>query len=119
MTIATELTGFTDDPVASLSGRFPLGSPAGAPASADVPSPVGLRPWGLRILTDARPATRTATAIQYDPVRQLGIGPDGTVAARNLGGPPTANTTSSVDGEDPPSSEDWNNDFHDDGPFQI
>jgi putative ATP-grasp target RiPP len=118
MTIGTELRGFADDPMASLSGRFPLGSPAGTPASMDVPSTVGLRPWGLRNLTDARPARQNAPTVRYDAVRQLGVGPDGTVAARNHGGPPTANTTSSVDGEDPPSSEDWNNDFHEDGPFQ-
>lgn len=30
--------------------------------------------------------------------------------------PPTADTTATVDGEDPPSSEDWNNDFAPDEP---
>jgi len=33
-------------------------------------------------------------------------------------GPPTAPTTQGVDGEDPPSSEDWINDYAPDEPFQ-
>lgn len=120
MTIAIEPRGFADDAVASVSGRFPLGSPAGTAASTDIPSPIGLRPWGLRRLSDTRAVTPSAFIVQYDPVQQVGVGPDGTVAVRILaGGPPTADTTSTVDGEDPPSAEDWNNDFHEGGPFQV
>jgi hypothetical protein len=33
-----------------------------------------------------------------------------------VAGPPTAPTTQNVDGEDPPSSEDWKNDFAPDDP---
>ena len=87
------MTASIDDPLASGSGQFPLGAPAGAPPAEDTPSPVGLRPWGLRSLVDA----------SHGPAR----------AGR---GDPTANTTSTVDGEDPPSSEDWKNDFHPDEP---
>lgn len=120
MTVTDDASRFVDDPVASVSGRFPLGAPAGASASVDVTSPIGLRAWGLRDLTPARRGTLNAPVFQYDPIQQLSIGPDGMPAVSSLaGGPPTADTTSTVDGEDPPSSEDWNNDFHEDGPFQV
>jgi hypothetical protein len=70
------------DPLAPVSGQFAL---AGSTRVVDgEPSPTGLRPWGLR---RARPARGVP-----------------------LAGEPTALTTSSVDGEDPPSSEDWIND---------
>jgi hypothetical protein len=53
----------------------------------------------------------------YDHHQQLAVDTSGTPLITM--GPPTANTTSSVDGEDPPSSEDWYNDFHPDEPFQL
>jgi putative ATP-grasp target RiPP len=108
-----------DDPLASASGQFPLAAPAGTPPATDVPSPVGLRPWGLRTLTvtGRRPMDGLPTAPRYDHDQQVAVGPSGTPLITM--GPPTANTTSSTDGEDPPSSEDWYNDFHPDEPLQV
>lgn len=71
------------DPFAPVSGRFALAGSSRVP-NVDEPSPAGVRPWGLRRACPARSAA--------------------------MSGDPTALTTSSVDGEDPPSSEDWIND---------
>ena len=38
----------TDDPLAPAGAQFPLARPETAPPSWDEPSPVGVRPWGLR-----------------------------------------------------------------------
>lgn len=108
-----------DDPLASASGQFPLGAPGGTPPSDDVPSPVGLRPWGLRSLTvsDRPVGEQSRSVARYDHEQQVAVDAAGTPLV--VMGPPTANTTSTVDGEDPPSSEDWDNDFHPDEPFQV
>ncbi len=49
---------------------------------------------------------------------QLATDPDGVPVLDVAAGPPTAPTTPGVDGEDPPSSEDWINDYAPDEPFQ-
>lgn len=121
---------FVADPLASPSGRFALARPAGLPAP-DQPSSKELRPWGLRRMGPvALPADRLA-GYRYDPVQQVSLGADGTplaigalaggnanttstIGGALVAGPPTAPTTSTVDGEDPPSSEDWINDYHPD-----
>jgi hypothetical protein len=54
----------------------------------------------------------------YDYQRQLATDPDGVALLDLAAGPPTAPTTQTVDGEDPPSSEDWDNDYTPDEPFQ-
>jgi putative ATP-grasp target RiPP len=83
-----------------------------------VPSSVGIRPWGLRHLTAATTDDLTVlSGVRYDHDKQLAVDPSGTPLITM--GPPTAQTTSTVDGEDPPSSEDWHNDFHPDEPFQA
>lgn len=43
--------------------------------------------------------------------------PDFTPDLLPMAGPPTAPTTPPVDGEDPPSAEDWINDYCSDDPF--
>jgi putative ATP-grasp target RiPP len=98
------------DPLASVSGQFALKGSTFTPRSGDMPSPDGVRPWGLRRATPAG-AGRVLPKWDYDAVQQK--------AVDLLGVPliespqmvdPSADTTSTVDGEDPPSSEDWNND---------
>lgn len=108
-----------DDPIASASGQFPLGAPSGTPSAEDVPSPVGLRPWGLRNLTvsDRAKDGESTTVTRFDHERQLAVDASGVPLIAV--GPPTAHTTASTDGEDGPSSEDWINDFHPDEPFQA
>ena len=50
-------------------------------------------------------------AWRYDPQTQKAVDATGQpLIDLPRMGPPTANTTSSVDGEDGPSAEDWNND---------
>lgn len=107
-----------DDPIASASGQFPLSAPSDTPAPEDKPSPVGLRPWGLRNLTVASVlGHQPQLAAHYDHDQQVAVNRQGEPLITMAG--PTANTTSSVDGEDPPSAEDWNNDFYPDEPFQV
>lgn len=105
-----------DNPLTSASGQFPLAAPSGAPASQDVPSPVGMRPWGLRTLTVSgrQAADAPLTIARYDHDRQVAVNAAGTPLFAS--GDPSADTTSSVDGEDPPSAEDWTNDFYPDEP---
>jgi putative ATP-grasp target RiPP len=51
----------------------------------------------------------------YDHEQQVAVDVNG--APLISMGDPSADTTSTVDGEDPPSSEDWNNDYYPDEPF--
>ena len=113
------MTADIDDPIASASGQFPLAAPRGMAPSGDTPSPVGVRPWGLRNLSIAVPPRDVDpwAMARYDHDQQLAV--DASGAPLIMTGPPTANTTSNVDGEDPPSSEDWHNDFYPDDPFQA
>lgn len=110
------MSAYIDNPLASASGQFPLAAPNGAPASQDSPSPVGLRPWGLRTLTVSgrRTDDESLTMARYDHDQQVAVDVAGTPLF--AGGDPSADTTSTVDGEDPPSSEDWLNDFYPDEP---
>lgn len=107
-------TGF-DDPLAPCGEQFPLTRPDTAPTSWDEPSPAGVRPWGLRRMGPVTP-TGQGVAWGYDHERQLATGLDGTALLDLTAGPPTAPTTQNVDGEDPPSSEDWVNDYAPDEP---
>lgn len=118
MTAVLEPQRFVNDPLASPSGQFALGKPSTAPMSQDTPSPVGVRPWGLRNLTEAIGSGATRPAYRYCHEQQVAVTPSGRPAMEIEMGKPTANTTSSVDGEDPPSSEDWNNDFAPEHPYQ-
>lgn len=109
---------FVSDPVASASGRFALCRPTVDVAAVEVATETGVRPWGLRAMTAARPADSRPPAFRYDHVRQVAVLDDGSGRwlVDVVAGPPTAPTTQTVDGEDPPSSEDWKNDFAPDDP---
>jgi putative ATP-grasp target RiPP len=113
----TAAVGFALDPIASHSGQFPLSPPSDAPLSTDVPSPVGVRPWGLRTVRAAQPGGSERPAWRYCHGQQVAVDAEGRpLAERMAKKPPSADTTSTVDGEDPPSSEDWKNDFAPDDP---
>lgn len=86
-----------DSILAPVGSRFAL---AGSTAQDG-----GARPWGLRHTVTAKPGSPLSWA--YDPARQIAVDPSG---APLTAGDPTAVSTASVDGEDPPSSEDWIND---------
>lgn len=107
-----------EDPLAPVSEQFPLGQPDSAPCSWDEPSPPGVRSWGLRRMGPVMAPSGRWLAWGYDQQQQLATGPEGVALLDLPVGPPTAPTTGSVDGEDPPSSEDWINDYAPDEPFQ-
>lgn len=94
------------DPLAPASARLPLSGSRFTEQPEDAASPVGLRPWGLRRVRPASPGV-ALPAWSYDRNRQVAVNAVGTPL---VAGEPTAVTTASVDGEDPPSSEDWIND---------
>ncbi|MQA10228.1 MAG: putative ATP-grasp-modified RiPP [Pseudonocardiaceae bacterium] len=98
----------THDPLASVSGQFALAGSTPTPP-AEKPSP--LRPWGLRHTEPARGGT-PIPEWTYDADRQIAVDSNGRplIEGPEAKGQPTANTTTRVDGEDPPSSEDWHND---------
>jgi putative ATP-grasp target RiPP len=100
---------FAADPLAPVSAQLALNGSTFTERRADQPSPVGARPWGLR---RARPATgpgRVLPTWRYDEREQMAV-----EIASGLPlivtGDPSADTTETTDGEDGPSSEDWNND---------
>lgn len=110
-------TAFVDDPVATHSGQFPLARPDGAPVAAEPPSRPGVRPWVLRDLE--QPSVHglpDATGWEYDPIRQVTVGQDGTAVKMA-----TAKTKSSYDGDEGPSEpgEDWLYDFCPDEPSGV
>jgi putative ATP-grasp target RiPP len=105
------------DPLALAGEQFPLGRPDDAAPSWDEPSPSGIRPWGLRRMGPLLRPQQQWLTWGYDHERQLGTGPGGVALLDLSAGPPTAPTTQHVDGEDPPSSEDWINDYTPDEPF--
>ncbi|XVV02730.1 putative ATP-grasp-modified RiPP [Actinosynnema sp. CA-248983] len=99
-----------ENPLAPLSGQFALRGSTSAEQVNDVPSPVGTRPFGLRRATAARQGV-TIPAWTYDGDAQMAVDAFGVpLIELPTMGDPTAKTTASVDGEDPPSSEDWIND---------
>ncbi len=108
----------TDDPLAPAGAQFPLARPETASPSWDEPSPVGVRPWGLRRMGPVLAPSGRWLAWGYDHDRQCATDTGGVAVLDVAAGPPTAPTTPGVDGEDPPSSEDWINDYTPDEPFQ-
>ncbi|MPZ65722.1 MAG: hypothetical protein GEU83_09485 [Pseudonocardiaceae bacterium] len=105
-----------DDPLAPAGAQFSLGRPDNVAPSWDEPSPPGIRPWGLRRMGPVMRPRQQWPAWGYDQERQLCTGPDGVALLDLASGPSTAPTTQNVDGEDPPSSEDWINDYTPDEP---
>ncbi|MFI6031877.1 putative ATP-grasp-modified RiPP [Amycolatopsis magusensis] len=99
------------DPCAPPSAQFALHGASFASRGEDVASPDGTRPWGLRRALPAG-AGRDLPTWTYDEKRQMAVDTTGRplIESPTLGGDPSADTTSTVDGEDGPSSEDWNND---------
>ena len=95
----------TSDPLAPVSGQFALTGSTFDPVCTDVPS--SARPFGLRQSVRAT-GGRALPSWRYDDVLQMAVTTaDGLPL---LGKDPSADTTSRTDGEDPPSSEDWDND---------
>lgn len=99
---------YAGDPLAPVSAQVALNGSTFTDRRNDQPSPSGVRPWGLRRARPAGPGT-VIPPWRYDEQEQVAID---VASGRPLTAarPPSAKTTSRTDGEDPPSSEDWNND---------
>jgi putative ATP-grasp target RiPP len=97
------------DPFAPESSRFALAGSSFAPTGNDEPSPAGVRPWGLRGTRVADVSSENRPWV-YDHAVQMAVDTAGRPLIDVEEGDPTAKTTSRVDGEDGPSSEDWDND---------
>ncbi|WP_143517266.1 putative ATP-grasp-modified RiPP [Pseudonocardia sp. MH-G8] len=106
MTVIVER--FAGDSFAPTSAQFALSGSTFTDRRNDQASPVGLRPWGLRRACPAGPG-REIPVCRYDEHEQMAIDMESGLPVI-VAGDPTADTTSRTDGEDPPSSEDWNND---------
>lgn len=98
------------DPFAPAGAQFALDGASFTSRRDDVASPVGVRPWGLRRALPAG-AGRVLPNWTYDPAKQKAVDATGRpLIELPTMGDPSASTTSTVDGEDGPSSEDWDND---------
>jgi putative ATP-grasp target RiPP len=108
MTAAAKLPNA--DPFAPVSAQFALDGASFTSRHGDVVSPVGVRPWGLRRALPAG-AGRVLPTWTYDNEQQKAVDISGRpLIDLPIAGDPSASTTSTVDGEDGPSAEDWNND---------
>lgn len=108
--MTTAESELTTDPLAPASAQFPLAGTTFLPNLADVPSADGTRPWGLRRARTTTPG-KALPLWSYDLRQQKVVDGNGVpLIVSPLMAEPTAITTASTDGEDPPSSEDWIND---------
>lgn len=106
---------FAHDPVSPASAQFPLGRPLGTPNDTDPTSGEGVRPWGLRgMSTLSNKTVASLPAWRYDHERQIAVDLDG-IAVNDLRMDPSADSVSSLDGDEGPS-EDWTYDFVGDEP---
>ncbi|MCY7342088.1 MAG: putative ATP-grasp-modified RiPP [Pseudonocardia sp.] len=99
---------FTDEPFAGYSAQFPLSRGAIASSPDEAPSPVGVRPWGLRRMAPIPFQGPPCPVGAYDPVRQVRIDDEGRPLIDMA--EPTAPTTGSADGSEGDPSEDYHND---------
>jgi putative ATP-grasp target RiPP len=113
--MTTTLTRFTDEPLASDSAQFPLARPMRTPDAVAPPSPVGLRPWGLRSMALLPDTGKRISEWHYDHGRQVAVDYDG-VPLNELRMDPSANKVTNNDGDEGPS-EDFTYDFAPDAPF--
>ncbi|WP_369126859.1 putative ATP-grasp-modified RiPP [Amycolatopsis vastitatis] len=94
--------------MASHSPRFPLSRGAVTSGPDEVPSPAGVRPWGLRRMAPIEFHGTPSPVGDFDPVRQIRVDSEGRPLLEM--GPPTAPTTGSTDGSEGDPSEDYHND---------
>ena len=99
---------FASDPIASETAQFPLSRGSITSAPDESPSPSGVRPWGLRRMTEIPFEGAPSPAGTYDPIQQFRV--DATGRPLPEMGPPTAPTTGSMDGSEGDPSEDFIND---------
>lgn len=66
-------TALVDDPVASGSEQFGLARPQHVPICHDLPSAVGVRPWGLRGMRRGAVTGRAMPEFVYSHEQQLAV----------------------------------------------
>lgn len=107
-----------DVPVSPVSSRFPLGLPIfGAPISEQGPSPVGVRPFGLRFATTVSDRSLPTTLPwRLCPERQIAVVDDGSsepwyrrLQAKGTGS--MKSTGPSPDGGGSTGGEEWTPDY--------
>lgn len=108
VTATLDVTGFSDDPLASHSPRFPLSRGSVASEPDEAPSPAGVRPWNLRRMAEIEFHGTPSPVGSYDPVRQIRVDNEGRPLISM--GDPSADTTGSTDGSEGDPSEDYHND---------
>ncbi len=98
------------DPFAPVSAQFALDGASFTDRCNDAASPDGVRPWGLRRALPVGTGRALPSWI-YDERQQKAVDSAGRpLIELSVAGDPSADTTSTTDGEDGPSSEDWDND---------
>lgn len=108
-------TASVDDPVASASEQFGLSRPRHGPPGPDLPSPVGVRPWGLRAMRCGAVVGRAMPDFVYSHQQQVAVNADGRPLILTGMAEPTADSVTDGDGDEG-RSEDWTYDFVPDNP---
>jgi putative ATP-grasp target RiPP len=109
-------TALVDDPVASGGEQFGLTRPRHAPLCHDVPSAVGVRPWGLRGMRRGTVTGRAAPEFVYSHEQQLAVDAGGQPLIVTGMADPSADSVTDGDGDEG-RSEDWIYDFVPDNPY--
>lgn len=109
------MTALVDDPVASGSEQFGLSRPRLDPPGRDIPSPVGVRPWGLRGMRKGTVAGRSVPEFVYCHQQQLAVDKNGRALILTGMADPSADSVTDGDGDEG-RSEDWTYDFVPDNP---
>lgn len=99
-----------DHPLASGSEQFGLGRPRHAPLSHDVPSSVGVRPWGLRGMRRGTVTGRAVPRFKYSHEQQVAVDERGRPLVIMGMVDPSADSVTDADGDEG-RSEDWLYDF--------
>lgn len=108
-------TPLINDPIASGSEQFGLSRPLSTPARYDLPSPDGVRPWGLRGMRRGTVAGRAIPAFVYSHELQVAVDGLGHPLVITGMADPSADSVTDGDGDEG-RSEDWIYDFVPDSP---
>ncbi|MGH3796292.1 MAG: hypothetical protein ACRDSP_15525 [Pseudonocardiaceae bacterium] len=109
-------TASVTDPVASGSEQFGLCQPRHAPPCHDVPSPVGVRPWGLRGMRRGAVTGHAAPKFTCSHEQQVAVDEQGQPLIITGMVDPSAESVTDGDGDEG-RSEDWTYDFIPDSPY--
>lgn len=112
------MTASVDDPVASASEQFALSRSRQDLPCWDIPSSVGVRPWGLRGMQRGAVVGRPVPEFVYSHEQQVAVNKDGRPLILTGMADPSADSVTDNDGDEG-RSEDWTYDFLPDNPCQA